>query len=71
MCAAYRTREAIKLLEEVLELKENQMGSVHPEVGEERLRLQQLLKEVGISRARKSSTLKELLHMAAEEAHKR
>lgn len=72
-CAfAHRTREAIGLLEKVLEVKESQFGVVHPEVEEEKQRLQQLLKDVGIrARIRKSNTLKELLHMAIEESARR
>ncbi|CAM6092747.1 unnamed protein product [Calypogeia fissa] len=66
-----RTREAIILLESVLEIKENKIGSVHPEVEEENKRLQQLLRDVGLTRTRKSNTLKELLHMAIEESARR
>lgn len=56
-----RSEEAICLLEHVLEVKEERLGTVHPEVEEERNRLAQLLREAGRSRVRKTNTLEELL----------
>lgn len=56
-----RSDEAICLLEHILEVKEERLGTVHPEVEEERTRLSQLLKEAGRSRVRKTNTLEELL----------
>ncbi|MCO5584814.1 hypothetical protein L7F22_038746, partial [Adiantum nelumboides] len=56
-----RSDEAICLLEYILEVKEERLGTVHPEVDEERNRLSELLKEAGRSRMRKTNTLEELL----------
>lgn len=42
-------------------MKEERLGTVHPEVDEERTRLSELLKEAGRSRVRKTNTLEELL----------
>lgn len=56
-----RSDEAICLLEHILEVKEGRLGTVHPEVEEERTRLSELLKEAGRARIRKTNTLEELL----------
>ncbi|KAH7289634.1 hypothetical protein KP509_30G012300 [Ceratopteris richardii] len=56
-----RSDEAIRLLEHILEVKEERLGTVHPEVEDERARLSELLKEAGRSRIRKTNTLEELL----------
>eukprot|EP00250_Pteridium_aquilinum_P035362 c9249_g1_i1 orf=341-2356(+) len=56
-----RSDEAICLLEHILEVKEERLGTVHPEVEEEKTRLSALLKEAGRARVRKTNTLEELL----------
>lgn len=56
-----RTDDAITLLEVILEVKEERLGTVHPDVEHERKRLTELLKETGRPHARKLSTLQDLL----------
>ncbi|KAG6557807.1 hypothetical protein Mapa_000574 [Marchantia paleacea] len=63
-----RTHDAISLLETILEVKEDRLGTIHPEVEDERERLTVLLNEVGRSRKRRSNTLEELLSMAKFES---
>ena len=60
----WRSDEAISLLEHILEVKEGRLGTVHPEVEEERNRLSELLKEAGRPRVRKTNTLEELLFIS-------
>eukprot|EP01018_Ginkgo_biloba_P012894 Gb_03607 [translate_table: standard] len=43
----YWTDDAIRLLEDILEVNEGRLGTVHPDVEEERLRLKELLHEAG------------------------
>ncbi|KAL3691737.1 hypothetical protein R1sor_005388 [Riccia sorocarpa] len=59
-----RTHEAINMLETILDVKEDRLGTIHPEVEDERDRLAVLMNEMGRSRMRKSNTLEELLTMA-------
>lgn len=56
-----RVDDAITLLEVILEVKEERLGTVHPDVEDERQRLTELLKETGRSHTRKLSTLQDLL----------
>ncbi|XP_002970481.2 protein KINESIN LIGHT CHAIN-RELATED 1 [Selaginella moellendorffii] len=63
-----RVNDAIALLENVVEIKEELLGTVHPDVARDRERLLALLKGVGRSRARKTSTLEELLLLPNPEA---
>lgn len=65
-----RSGEAIDLLENILEVKEERLGTVHPEVEEERHRLMQLLKEAGRDRVRKTNTLEELLLLNTLDMHR-
>ncbi|KAL2622314.1 hypothetical protein R1flu_002519 [Riccia fluitans] len=63
-----RTHDAINMLESILNVKEDRLGTIHPEVEDERERLTVLMNEMGRSRTRKSSTLEELLSMAKLES---
>ena len=49
-------------------MKEERLGTVHPEVEEERTRLGELLRESGRPRARKTNTLEELLLITSVES---
>lgn len=66
-----RSGEAIDLLENIVDVKEERLGTVHPEVEEERHRLMQLLKEAGRDRVRKTNTLEELLLNGIESSRDR
>ncbi|MCO5579233.1 hypothetical protein L7F22_033087 [Adiantum nelumboides] len=65
-----RSSEAIDLLERILDVKEERLGTVHPEVEDERHRLMQLLQEAGRDRVRKTNTLEELLLLNTIHMHK-
>lgn len=65
-----RSGEAIDLLESILEVKEERLGTVHPEVEDERHRLMQLLREAGRDRVRKTNTLEELLLLNSIPMHR-
>lgn len=65
-----RSGEAIELLENILEVKEERLGTVHPEVEDERHRLMQLLREAGRNRVRKTNTLEELLLLNTINMHR-
>ncbi|EPS70530.1 hypothetical protein M569_04228, partial [Genlisea aurea] len=56
-----RTGDAIELLEYVVELREEKLGTANPEVEDERRRLDELLKETGLSRRRRTRSLGALL----------
>lgn len=65
-----RVEDAIKLLEEVVEIKEEKLGTVHPDVHNDQERLQQLLKDVGRTYIHKTRKLEELLLSARNENHR-
>ena len=71
MCLHCRLDEAIHLLESILDVKEEKLGTVHPEVDNERCRLLQHLKEVGRDRVRKTNTLEELLLLTNKNIHRK
>ncbi|KAJ7523879.1 hypothetical protein O6H91_18G066300 [Diphasiastrum complanatum] len=56
-----RVDDAISILETILEVKEERLGTVHRDVEDERQRLMELLREVGRPRVRKTNTLEQLL----------
>jgi hypothetical protein len=66
-----RTEEAKGLLEEVVRVKEEKLGAVHPDVNEDRARLQALLdSEVGHTTTyKKSRKLVEMLTSARKAFH--
>lgn len=53
--------EAIELLEKVLKLREEKLGTANPDLDDEKKRLAELLKEAGQSRNRKQKSLENLL----------
>lgn len=56
-----RVGEAIEILEHVLKLREEKLGTANPDVDDEKKRLAELLKEAGRSRNRKPKSLENLL----------
>ncbi|GER35748.1 tetratricopeptide repeat protein [Striga asiatica] len=56
-----RTCDAIEILEYVVELREERLGTANPDVDDEKRRLAELLKEAGLVRRRKSRSLETLL----------
>lgn len=66
-----RLDEATQLLEYILQAKEDKLGTVHPDVHDDRERLQELLKDVGRTYTPKSRRLEELLLTARKENRKR
>jgi len=56
-----RMDDAITLLEVIVEVKEEGLGTVHPDIEDERQRLTELLKETGRPYVRKMNTLQDLL----------
>ncbi|GLJ19477.1 hypothetical protein SUGI_0351700 [Cryptomeria japonica] len=61
-----RVEDAITLLEDILEVKEDRLGTVHPDVEDERQRLTELLKETGRSRSKRTHTLQDLLLLSTK-----
>ena len=61
----YRLEEAIGLLESIVMIKEECLGTMHPDTKEEKHRLANLLNEIGRERVQKTNTLKELLFHSA------
>lgn len=57
----YRVEDAIEILEYILKVREEKLGTANPDVDDEKRRLAQLLKEVGRSRIRKGKSLENLL----------
>ncbi|XP_057769327.1 protein KINESIN LIGHT CHAIN-RELATED 2-like [Salvia miltiorrhiza] len=56
-----RTTDAIEILEYIVELREERLGTANPDVEDEKERLAILLKEAGRARTRKSRSLETLL----------
>lgn len=56
-----RLEDAIKILEYVLKLREEKLGTAHPDVEDEKKRLAELLKEAGRGRSRTAKSLENLL----------
>lgn len=56
-----RIDDAIEILEYVVGLREERLGTANPDVDDERRRLEELLKEAGRVRNRKSRSLETLL----------
>lgn len=57
----YRTTDAIEILEYIVLLREERLGTANPDVEDEKERLAILLKEAGKSRTKKSRSLETLL----------
>lgn len=64
-----RTEEARELLEEVVRVKEEKLGAVHPDVGEDRARLQALLSEGQSTTYKRSRKLVDMLTSARKAFH--
>lgn len=56
-----RWDDAIEILEFVVAMREDKLGTAHPDVDDEKRRLAELLKESGRARSKKSSSLETLL----------
>lgn len=71
----YRAEDAIEILEYILKVREEKLGTANPEVEDEKKRLAKLLKEVGRDRNRKGKSLENLLdsnsHRTKKEGTKR
>lgn len=65
-----RIEEAIELLEHVLRVREEKLGTANPDVNDERRRLGELLKEVGRSRNRKQNSLENLFVSTSQKMKK-
>ncbi|XP_068331070.1 protein KINESIN LIGHT CHAIN-RELATED 1-like [Pyrus communis] len=57
-----RVEAAIEILEHVLKVKEEKLGTANPDFDDEKKRLAHLLKEAGRARNRKGKSLENLLH---------
>lgn len=56
-----RTADAIEILEFVVGMREDKLGTANPDVDDEKRRLEELLKEAGRVRSRKAKSLEALL----------
>ncbi|XP_073156785.1 protein KINESIN LIGHT CHAIN-RELATED 2-like [Henckelia pumila] len=56
-----RVSDAIEILEYVVQVREEKLGTANPDVEDEKRRLAELLKEAGVVRTRKSRSLEALL----------
>ncbi|XVF33140.1 hypothetical protein REPUB_Repub17cG0142700 [Reevesia pubescens] len=56
-----RVEDAIEILEYILKVREEKLGTANPDVGDEKKRLAELLKEAGRTRNRKGKSLENLL----------
>ena len=57
----YRLDDAIEILERVVGMREEKLGTANPDVDDEKKRLAELLKEAGRVRSRKARSLETLL----------
>jgi hypothetical protein len=62
--------DAIEILEHVLKVREEKLGTANPDVEDEKKRLAELLKEAGRSRNRKQKSLENLFGSNAARAKK-
>ncbi|XP_062088923.1 protein KINESIN LIGHT CHAIN-RELATED 1-like [Humulus lupulus] len=65
-----RVEDAIEILEYILRVREEKLGTANPDVDDEKKRLTQLLREVGRSRNRKAKSLENLLGSNIQERKK-
>uniref|UniRef100_A0A1D1XTQ9 Nephrocystin-3 n=1 Tax=Anthurium amnicola TaxID=1678845 RepID=A0A1D1XTQ9_9ARAE len=65
-----RVEDAIEVLEYVLKLREEKLGTANPDVDDEKKRLAELLKEAGRNRNRKAKSLENLLDTNAQRVKK-
>lgn len=66
-----RVDEAIKILESVVGMREEKLGTANPDVDDERRRLEELLREAGRVRSRKSRPLETLLNSTSRNMNSR
>ena len=66
-----RLDEAIEILEYVVGMREEKLGTANPDVDDEKRRLGELLKEAGRVRSRKAKSLENLLETNPYTATKR
>lgn len=57
----HRVEDAIEILEYILKMREEKLGTVNPDVDDEKKRLFELLKEAGRVRNRKGKSLENLI----------
>ena len=57
----YRVEDAIQILEYILKMREEKLGTANPDVDDEKKRLFELLKEAGRVRSRKGTSLENLI----------
>ena len=57
----HRVEDAIEILEYILKMREEKLGTANPDVDDEKKRLAELLKEAGRTRNRKGKSLESLL----------
>lgn len=57
----FRLDDAIQILEQVVSMREEKLGTANPDVDDEKRRLGELLKEAGRVRSRKVRSLENLL----------
>lgn len=61
MVILYRVEDAIEILEYILKMREEKLGTANPDVDDEKKRLYELLKEAGRVRNRKGKSLENLI----------
>ena len=57
----HRVEDAIEILEYILKMREEKLGTANPDVDDEKKRLAELLKEAGRTRNKKGKSLENLL----------
>lgn len=65
-----RVEDAIEILEYILKVREEKLGTANPDVDDEKKRLAELLKEVGRARNRKGKSLENLLDFNSKKTKK-
>ena len=60
-CETHRVDDAIEILEQILKMREEKLGTANPDVDEEKKRLYELLKEAGRVRKKKGKSLENLI----------
>ncbi|CAA0825695.1 Tetratricopeptide repeat (TPR)-like superfamily protein [Striga hermonthica] len=66
-----RIEDAIEILEYVLKLREEKLGTANPDFDDEKKRLAELLKEAGRSRNKKAKSLENLIDPNSKRTHKK
>uniref|UniRef100_M1AVZ0 Kinesin light chain n=1 Tax=Solanum tuberosum TaxID=4113 RepID=M1AVZ0_SOLTU len=65
-----RVEDAIEILEYVLKLREEKLGTANPDFDDEKKRLAELLKEAGKSRNKKAKSLENLIDPSSKTTKK-